>query len=260
MSSSSLPSAWRLDHQKVLITGGTKGIGKAAADEFLALGAEVLIAARSAADIESCVSAWRAQGLRAHGFLADVSEAADRARLFAFAHELWGALDVLVNNAGTNKRKPTMEYTDLEIDWLFRINLLSAYDLSRLCFPLLCQSQNASIINISSIAGLTHMRSGSPYGMTKAAMVQMTRNLAVEWAKHGIRVNAIAPGFTQTPLTEFWQTNETYMKELCDRTPMGRMGQPEEVAKAIVFMAMPASSFTTGQCLAVDGGLVTNGF
>ena len=104
------------------------------------------------------------------------------------------------------------------------------------------------------------MRSGSPYGMTKAAMNQMARNLGAEWAKDGIRVNAVAPGFTATPLTEYWQSNEEYMRELAFRTPMRRMGQPEEVAAAIAFLAMPVSSFTTGQCLAVDGGLIVNAF
>jgi Tropinone reductase 1 len=253
-------SKWRLDGKKALITGGTKGIGKATAEELMSLGAEVVIAARRVDDVSACVAEWRAKGYKAHGIAVDVSEHTERVRLLEFVRATWGALDILVNNAGTNNRKPTMEYTDLEIDALFRVNLMSAYDLSRLFFTMLSESQDASIINISSIAGLTHMRSGSPYGITKAAMNQMTRNLAVEWAPHGIRVNAIAPGFTQTPLTEYWQKSEVHMKEVRERTPMSRMGQPEEIAAAIAFLAMPASSFTTGQCLAVDGGLVTNGF
>lgn len=253
-------SKWRLDRKKVLITGGTKGIGLATTNEFLRLGAQVIITARNPDRIESCITNWRASGFEVHGIAGDVGKQEDRLHLFEFVRDKWGALDILINNAGTNIRKPTMAYSDEEISTIFNTNLASAFGLCRLFYPMLRTAKNGCIINVSSIAGLSHMRSGSPYGMTKAAMNQMTRNLAVEWGKDGIRVNTIAPGFTKTPLTEFWQSNEAYMEELTRKTPLGRIGAPEEIAGAIAFLAMPISSFTTGQCLVIDGGFIANAF
>jgi Tropinone reductase 1 len=253
-------SKWLLDGKRALITGGTKGIGLATAEEFLQLGAEVIITARHAEALDACIARWTAAGFRAYGVAGDAGEQDDCVRLLEFVQAKWGGLDILVNNAGTNIRKPTSEYSEEEISTIFDTNLKSAFGLCRLFYPMLRSTEKGCIVNVSSIAGLAHMRSGSPYGMTKAAMNQMTRNLAVEWAKDGIRVNAVAPGFTKTPLTEFWQGNDAYMQELAHKTPLARMGEAEEIAAAIAFLAMPASSFTTGQCLCVDGGFIINAF
>ncbi|MBL4818927.1 MAG: SDR family oxidoreductase [Deltaproteobacteria bacterium] len=251
-------SRWSLNGKRALITGGTKGIGKATVQEFLDLGAEVMTTARNAEQLEACLDNWCSQDYKVHGIASDISEHAGRIKLFEFARELWPALDILVNNAGTNNRKPTVEYSSEEIDKLFQTNLMSAYELNRIFFPMLRDSQNACITNIASIAGLNHLRSGSPYGMTKAAMIQMTRNLSVEWAEHGIRVNTVAPGFTETPLAEFWQANKDLLAEVHRRIPLNRFAKAEEIASAIAFTAMPASSYMTGQCITVDGGLIVN--
>lgn len=252
---------WRLDGKKALVTGGTKGIGKATAEEFLHLGAELIIAARNSRDINKCVNNWSKKGFAVRGFAADLSEHSERLLLGEFVNKTWGTLDILINNVGTNIRKATVDYTDSEIDTIFQTNLMSAYSLCRLFFPLLQKSKSdASIVNVSSIAGLTHLGSGSPYSMTKAAMNQMTRNLAVEWAKAKIRVNAVAPGFIKTPLTRPLWSEDKFVLELIKKTPLGRIGNPEEIATAIAFLCMPVSSYTTGQCLVVDGGFTTNGY
>jgi len=139
-------------------------------------------------------------------------------------------------------------------------NLYSAFSLARQAHQLMKKSGRASLVNISSVAGLTHIRTGVVYGMTKAAMVQMTRNLAVEWAAHGIRVNAVAPWYIDTPLARQVLKNLDYLQEVLNRTPMKRIGKPEEVATAVAFLCMPASSYITGQTLAVDGGFSIYGF
>ena len=143
---------------------------------------------------------------------------------------------------------------------MFDTNLISAFELSRLFYPLLRKSEYASVVNITSVAGLTHLRTGSPYAMTKAAMVQLTRNLAVEWAEENIRVNAIAPWYIDTPLVENLMKDEDYLKAVIERTPMKRIGKPEEVASLAAFLCMEKSSYITGQTIAVDGGFTIYGF
>ncbi|MDZ7738650.1 MAG: SDR family oxidoreductase [Bacteroidales bacterium] len=171
-----------------------------------------------------------------------------------------GSLDILVNNVGTNIRKKTAEYSDEELDHLLRTNMISAFSLSRDLYPLLRASGSASIVNISSVAGMTHVRTGSIYGMTKAAMNQLTRNLAGEWAADGIRVNAVAPWYINTALAKQVLKDDDYRNDVLSRTPMGRVGEIEEVASLVAYLCMPAASYITGQVIAVDGGFTIKGF
>jgi Tropinone reductase 1 len=141
-----------------------------------------------------------------------------------------------------------------------QVNLESCFELCRLLRPALIRGAPAAVVNNASVAGLTHLRTGAPYGMSKAAMIQLTRNLAVEWAGEGIRVNAVAPWYIRTPLAEQVLADAAYRQEVLERTPMGRVGEPEECARAIAFLCMPAAGYITGQCLAVDGGFSVFGF
>lgn len=248
---------WLLTGKKAVVTGGSKGIGAAIVEEFISLGAEVLAVARKEADLKQLQDQFTE---RLQVLTADVSTPEGRTSLVNKIENEWGKLDILVNNVGTNIRKPTTAYTSEEYDFVLDTNLRSAFELSRRLQPLLQQSGQGNIINVTSVAGLTHVRTGAIYGMTKAALVQLTRNLAAEWAADGIRVNAVAPWYISTPLAQTVLQNETYYQEVINRTPMRVVGKPEDVSAAVAFLCMPAAAYITGQTLAVDGGFTINGF
>lgn len=255
-----LQKRWSLTGQLAIVTGASKGIGAAIAAELLAFGATVVAVARQAPELEAQVAEWRAAGLDAHAVAADVSQEAGRQSVLAAAAQLGPALHILVNNVGTNIRKPTTDYVATEYQHLMATNLESAFGLCQAAYPQLKAAGGASVINVSSVAGLTHMRTGAIYGMTKAALIQLSRNLAVEWASAGIRVNAVAPWYIQTPLAAAVLANPDYLQQVVARTPLARVGEAEEVAAAVAFLCLPAASYITGQCLSVDGGFTINGF
>ncbi len=251
---------WNLNGRKALITGGTKGIGLAIAEEFLELGAAVFIVARSDKDIKNKLEEWKNKKFNVYGFPADLSKSEARKKLFFKIREYWNSFDILVNNIGTNIRKKAVDYSEKEFQIIMDTNLSTTYNMCKLSYPFLKSSKHPSIINISSVAGGTHIRTGAIYGMTKAAIIQLTKNLAVEWASDGIRVNVAAPWYIHTPLVEHLLKDEEYLSDVLSRTPMKRIGNPDEVASAAAFFAMDASSYVTGQCLYVDGGFMVNGF
>ncbi len=251
---------WNLNNKRALVTGGTKGIGLAIVKEFLAMGAEVHVVARNEKEFLNLLEQYPEKSTSLSFSSHDLSSSTSRSKLVSEINAKWNYLDILVNNVGTNIRKPATGYSDEEYTKIFNTNLHSAFDLCVKFYPFLKLSGNASVINISSVAGLGHMRTGVIYGMTKAAMNQMTANLAVEWAEDAIRVNAIAPWYIQTPLAEQVLKNKDYLAAILEKTPMRRIGQPHEVAAVAAFLAMPASSYITGHCIAVDGGFIANRF
>lgn len=246
---------WSLKGKKALVTGGTKGIGLAIVKEFLELGADVLAVARDTKSIQGKLKN-SAQLFVIDG---DVTEPAFRQQLIQKITENWGKLDVLVNNVGTNQRKKFVEYTEAEYRQLFETNLFSLTEITKLAFPLLKNSGKASVINMASVAGSFDVLSGPPYGMTKAAIIQLSRHLSAEWAPFNIRVNSISPWYIETPLTAPIMSNPERMKLIIDRTPLGRVGQPEEVASLAAYLAMDSASYITGQNIMVDGGMSVKG-
>jgi Tropinone reductase 1 len=238
-----MASSWRLDGKTALVTGGTRGIGRAIADELAELGAKVIVAARTADP--ACPH---------EVIFADV--VTERARI---VERVTGPLHVLVHNAGTNVRGPLVSYDDATIEKLIALNLTAPLLLSRDLHPRLKQADGAAVVHVGSVAGQVALPTGVAYAAAKAGLAQAARTLALEWARDRIRVNCVAPWYTRTPLVEPVLADAAKLQAILARTPAGRIAEPREVATVVAFLAMPASSYVTGQCVAVDGGMTVQG-
>ncbi|KAK6234228.1 hypothetical protein QUC31_006634 [Theobroma cacao] len=284
-------SRWSLNGMTALVTGGTRGIGHAIVEELAGLGAAVYTCSRNEAELNKCLKEWEGKGFLVSGSVCDASSKDQRQKLMENVASLFnGRLNILVNNVGTNIRKPTIEYSAEEYSKLITTNFESSYHLCQLAHPLLKASQVGSIVFISSVAGVMHIGSGSIYGPTKgklpsymvcdtpftlpfsfsslcgdlnflilvAAINQLTKNLACEWAKDNIRTNCVAPWYIRTSLVEHLLEKKELLEKIITRTPLQRVGEPEEVSSIVAFLCLPASSYITGQVISVDGGLTVN--
>ena len=249
---------WKLDNKKALITGGTKGIGRATVMEFVNLGAEVLFTARNNEEVFQFETELRKDGFKVTGITADSSKKEDRLKLKNWIQNHWNKLDILVNNAGINIRKKANDYSEEEFRKVLEINLIAPFELSRNLFPFFKSSGKASIINVASAAATQDVGTGTPYAMSKSGLLQQSRSLAVEWAGYGIRVNSVSPWFTKTPLTKGYLQQNEKMENILKRTPLGRVADAGEISAIIAFLAMEKSSFITGHNIVADGGMSIN--
>jgi len=249
---------WNLENKKALITGGTKGIGRAAVIDLLNLGAEVLFTARNKYDIKQFEAELQEKGFQATGMVSDSAKKEDQLKIKNWIGENWGKLDILVNNAGINIRKKASDYSEEEFRKVLEINLIAPFEISRVLYPFFKNSGEASIINVASSAAIQDVGTGTPYAMSKSGLLQQSRSLAVEWAEDGIRVNSVSPWFTKTPLTEGYLHNEEKISSILKRTPLKRVAEAEEISAIIAFLAMGKSSFITGQNIVADGGMSIN--
>jgi 2-deoxy-D-gluconate 3-dehydrogenase len=236
-----------------LVTGASRGIGRAVALAFGRAGAAVACCARSE-QIEATAEEIRKTGGRAQGFVLDVTRGADiEARVSEIGAAL-GPVDVLVNNAGITLEKKSVDVTDEEWDRVVATNLTSMFRLARAVAPGMMALGRGKIINIGSMYGRIGVPRYAAYCASKAAVEALTRSLAVEWARHGIQVNCLAPGYINTDIPREAMADEHRRALLLSRVPARRIGEPEEIGPLAVYLASSASDFMTGQTVRLDGG------
>ncbi|GBF97432.1 hypothetical protein Rsub_09598 [Raphidocelis subcapitata] len=285
-ASEALSARFGLAGRKALVTGGSRGIGRAIAEALCAAGARVYIVARRGPETGEAVEEMRARGFDVQGSAADLSDREECAALMEKVKAAFdGELHILVANAGVNAQAPTLSYGEGDYRRIVGLNQESTYVLCQLAHPLLAagargagagagssdsgaggggssgSARSACIVFISSVAGGPLAgRSGSLYAMSKAAINQLAKSLACEWARDGIRVNSVAPWVTLTEMGKQNLTNPALLEGLLARTPMGRLAEPEDVAGVAAFLCSPAAAYVTGQTLAVDGGYSVAGY
>jgi len=244
-----------LEGRVALVTGAGRGLGRSIADALASAGAEVWLVARSSGELEQAAEAIRAAGGRAVPIACDVTDSAAVARVFGGV----AVLDVLVNNAGTNIPEPFVDVSEAHLDRLLDLNVRAAFLVAqagarRMLGAADRRTRGGAIINVSSQMGHVGAVNRSVYCLTKHALEGLTKAMALELAPHGIRVNSLAPTFIETPLTAPMFARPEFSRWVHDRIPLGRLGTPDEVASAALFLASPASSLVTGTSLVVDGG------
>jgi len=244
--------SFRLDGKRALVTGASKGIGRAGAVALAAAGAEVVLAARTLPELEATVAELAAAGHRAKAVRLDVTER-DAVRALVAAE---GPFDALLNNAGTNIREPFLDVSDAALDALLDLNVRSMFTVAQAVAR--GMRQGGAIVNLSSVNGHVGGGNRSVYTATKHAIEGLTKAMAFELGPRGIRVNALAPGFVETPLTEGVLGDPKFRDRIVRATPMGKLATVEDVMGAIVFLLSPASAMITGHSPVVDGGMLTH--
>jgi 2-dehydro-3-deoxy-D-gluconate 5-dehydrogenase len=246
--------AFRLDGQVALVTGASKGLGAAMAIALAGAGADVAAHGNTRSPADTC---GRIEGLgrRAAALTGDLGDRAVSGRLVDDTVAALGRIDILVNNAGLIRRTPAADFTDEDWDCVLEVDLTSAFRLARAAGRhMIAAGHGGKIINVTSLLAFQGGITVPAYAAAKGGLAQLTKALANEWASRGINVNAIAPGYMDTDNTEALRNDPARSRQILDRIPAGRWGQPDDLAGAIVFLASPAASYVHGHVLAVDGG------
>lgn len=248
---------FRLDKKTALITGGSRGIGKAIAIAFAEAGADIVIAGRKLPALEETAKEVEATGVRCLPVSAHMGKMEDLEKLVDAAMKEFKKVDILVNNVAINpKFGPVEDIDEALFDKMIDVNLKAYLFLSKMVMGSMEREGGGSIINISSIEGFSPSYGTGLYNVTKASVVMLTKVMALEWASKNIRVNSIAPGLIKTHFSEFLWSNEEPLKYFTKRCPMKRAGEPEEIASLALLLASDASSYTTGAVFTADGGFL----
>lgn len=241
--------------QVVIVTGAGRGIGRSVAKGFADGKAKVVVCSRTEAELRTLQEEIEESGGVCEVIRCDVTERADIENVIHQTVEKFGRIDVLVNNAGITKKIPAKEIALEDFKQIIDINLTAVFLFAQLAGRVMIEQRSGKIINVSSIASAQGLTGSVAYTASKGAVNMMTKTLAMEWAKDGVRVNGIAPAYVETPLVEVVkQTREGFAEAVVARTPMGRMASPEEMVGACIFLGSDASSYMTGETIFVDGG------
>lgn len=247
-------TAWSLRGRVALVTGAGRGLGRGCALELARAGAHVVLVARTGADVEAVAQEITVAGGVARIHVADVTDE-DAVRAVVAAAEAAGDLRCVVNAAGTNRPGPALDYRITDWDALFAVNVRATFLICQTAgHGMIDRGSGGSIINMSSQMGTVGYPGRSAYCATKHAVNGLTRALAVEWAPHGVRVNAVAPTFVETPMVARWLADDAFREEVLARIPMGRLAGVDDVAHGVRYLACDASASVTGHILAIDGG------
>ena len=237
-----------------IVTGATKGLGYGMALGLAQAGADIAVVSRTPADCEKVAAKIRTMGRKAMAAPADVADSQAVQRLVDNVTAEFGQIDILVNNAGTAVTKPAENLTEEDWDRVVDLNLKGVFLLSQAVGRQMIKQKSGKIINISSIFGLVGDKGVLPYLASKGGVLQLTRGLALEWAKYNIQVNALVPGYVMTQINEKELSQEKIYNYITGKIPMRRLGRVEEMAGAVVFLASQAANYITGTFIAVDGG------
>ncbi|EHL06247.1 3-oxoacyl-[acyl-carrier-protein] reductase [Desulfitobacterium hafniense DP7] len=243
-----------LNNSVAIVTGGSRGIGRAIALELARAGAKVVVNyAGHGEKAEETLSLIQEAGGEALAVQADVSQVEDVERLIQTTLKTYGKIDILVNNAGITRDTLLLRMKETDWDAVLDTNLKGVFLCTKAVSKSMMKQRSGAIINISSVVGITGNAGQANYAAAKAGIIGFTKSIAKELGSRGIRVNAVAPGYISTDMTE--SLGEEVREQVMTQIPLGRMGQPEDIAKTVVFLASPAASYITGQTLAVDGGM-----
>lgn len=254
-----MTSLFDLSGKVAVVTGSSRGIGRAIAEQLAAHGAKVVVSSRKAPACDEVVQAIAAAGGEAVAIPASISDKAQLEKLVAETRKQFGRIDILVCNAAVNPHfGPSSEIPDEAFDKVMASNIKSNHWLCNMVIPEMAERGDGAVIIVSSVGGLFGSDKLGAYCISKAADMQMARNLAVEWGPKNVRVNAIAPGLIKTDFARALWENPEILKIATKGYPLRRIGQPNEIAGAAVFLASPAGSFVTGQTLVIDGGGAIN--
>ncbi|HZG18161.1 MAG TPA: glucose 1-dehydrogenase [Candidatus Bathyarchaeia archaeon] len=255
-----MPNRFDLHGKTAIVTGAGRGIGKALALGLAEAGANIAAVARTAADVEQTVAEAREIGVRACTILANLTETGAADAIVQETVEQLGGLHILVNNAGMNIRSKALDVTEEEWDRVVDLDLKATFFMTQAAGRYMVEQRYGRVVNIASVGGLVALRTGVAYGASKAGVIHMTRVLSLEWSRHGVCINTIAPWYFRTPLTEKLLEDPQYVAEILAQTPMGRIGELEDLIGPTVFLASDAAAYITGQTIAVDGGMSIYGF